>query len=82
MHGRRSFHEVCFVMYTDDGVANKRQGVACAFHGETHTMGGYPRTSETCKLAQNSILNYTLIFLVIHRSQVIVQQSLQFQIDR
>ena len=29
------------MMYTDDGVANT-QGVASAFHGETHTMGGTP----------------------------------------
>ena len=27
---------------------NHDQGVASAFHGETHTMWGYPRTVETC----------------------------------
>ena len=35
-----------FVMSTHEAVANMMQGVASAFHGETHTMGGTPALSK------------------------------------
>ena len=44
-------------------VANMMHGVASAFHGETHTMGGYPCTVETCNWY---IYMYILAYIFVY----------------